>query len=206
MNSIKKCTTILMLSIALNSSFLLAQTVGAINTGISDLDADLNEVDALANKDIQAFTNMIAADYNTTVSAVNNIMSAGLKPAETLLAFEVGSILNMPVNKVVDTYKANKGKGWGVVAMQLGIKPGSPEFHQLKGKAKNDKNKFKKIKSNNENSISTVESSTNSQEKSNKGNSGKNNGKNEDKSDKGNSKGKGNSNDQSNGKGKGKGK
>jgi hypothetical protein len=27
---------------------------------------------------------------------------------------------------------ANKGKGWGVIAKNLGIKPGSAEFHALK--------------------------------------------------------------------------
>jgi hypothetical protein len=32
----------------------------------------------------------------------------------------------------VDTYKRNKGKGWGVIAQRLGIKPGSAEFHRLK--------------------------------------------------------------------------
>lgn len=185
-----------------------AQTVGAINTGITDLDADLNEVNALADKDIVAFTNMIASDYNTTVSAVNNIISSGLKPAETLLAFVVGAITNKPVTDVVKTYKANKGKGWGVVAMQLGIKPGSPEFHQLKGKCKSNKDKFKKIKLDKENSTGSIEASENDQEKSDKGNLKVNDKKNEvEKSDKGNgqgnSKGKGNSN---NGNGKGKGK
>jgi hypothetical protein len=29
-------------------------------------------------------------------------------------------------------YKQSKGKGWGVIAKELGIKPGSPEFHALK--------------------------------------------------------------------------
>jgi hypothetical protein len=33
---------------------------------------------------------------------------------------------------VVDVYKKNRGKGWGVIAKSLGIKPGSPEFHALK--------------------------------------------------------------------------
>jgi hypothetical protein len=32
----------------------------------------------------------------------------------------------------VPTYQASKGKGWGVIAKELGIKPGSPAFHALK--------------------------------------------------------------------------
>jgi hypothetical protein len=29
-------------------------------------------------------------------------------------------------------YQVHKGKGWGVIAKNLGIKPGSKEFHALK--------------------------------------------------------------------------
>lgn len=205
MNRIMK-SGLLMLTVWLTISVSTGQTVGAINTGISDLDADLNEVDALANKDIQAFTNMIATDYNTTVSAVNNIISAGLKPAEALLAFEVGSIMNIPVNKVVDTYKSNKSKGWGFVAMQLGIKPGSPEFHQLKGKCKSDKDKFKKLKPNKENSNGTIQPSNNDKVESDKVSSNKSDNVKSDDSVKGNSSKGNNGNGGGNSKGKGKGK
>jgi hypothetical protein len=34
--------------------------------------------------------------------------------------------------KVLDAYKANQGKGWGVMAKKLGIKPGSQEFQALR--------------------------------------------------------------------------
>ena len=34
--------------------------------------------------------------------------------------------------KVLKQYKTSKGKGWGVVAQSLGIKPGSAEFQALK--------------------------------------------------------------------------
>jgi len=32
----------------------------------------------------------------------------------------------------MERYRADKGKGWGVLAKSLGIKPGSKEFHALK--------------------------------------------------------------------------
>ncbi|HEX9934232.1 MAG TPA: hypothetical protein VGB38_03460, partial [bacterium] len=37
-----------------------------------------------------------------------------------------------PAERVMDEYKSGKGKGWGVIAKSLGIKPGSDEFHALK--------------------------------------------------------------------------
>jgi hypothetical protein len=33
---------------------------------------------------------------------------------------------------VIEQYRSSKGKGWGVLAKSLGIKPGSKEFHALK--------------------------------------------------------------------------
>ena len=35
-------------------------------------------------------------------------------------------------DEVLGEYKENNGKGWGVIAKNLGIKPGSREFHELK--------------------------------------------------------------------------
>jgi hypothetical protein len=37
-----------------------------------------------------------------------------------------------PPETVLHVYQANRGKGWGVIAKSLGIKPGSREFHALK--------------------------------------------------------------------------
>jgi hypothetical protein len=39
---------------------------------------------------------------------------------------------NRPIDYVIEKYKAEKGKGWGVLAKSLGIKPGSKDFHALK--------------------------------------------------------------------------
>lgn len=144
----KKITCLLALPVFIlfGTNSIKAQTVNAINTGIADLDVNLNEVNTLASKDIVAFTEMVAANYNSTTELVSDVLNSGLKPAETLMAFEVADIVDKPVGDVVNTYKANKGKGWGVVAMELGIKPGSKEFHALKDKTKNDKEKLKKIK------------------------------------------------------------
>jgi hypothetical protein len=44
----------------------------------------------------------------------------------------VGEVARQPQEVVLREYQANKGKGWGVIAKNLGIKPGSREFHELK--------------------------------------------------------------------------
>ena len=52
-------------------------------------------------------------------------------------------MLGSNIDDVIISYKKNKEKGWGVIAKEMGIKPGSPEFHALKGKTKTRKDKGK---------------------------------------------------------------
>jgi hypothetical protein len=48
------------------------------------------------------------------------------------MVFRLGEMSRQPAERVMDEYKSGKGKGWGVIAKSLGIKPGSKEFHALK--------------------------------------------------------------------------
>ena len=50
------------------------------------------------------------------------------------MAFKLSEMSGKPVPDVVDAYDKNKSKGWGALAKELGIKPGSKEFHALKNK------------------------------------------------------------------------
>jgi len=53
-------------------------------------------------------------------------------PGDAYMCFRVGQLASKPVEVVTKEYQGNKGKGWGVIAKNLGIKPGSKEFHELK--------------------------------------------------------------------------
>jgi len=44
---------------------------------------------------------------------------------------------------VANQYKAHRGKGWGMIAKEIGIKPGSEEFMALKNKFSNKLKKGK---------------------------------------------------------------
>ncbi|MBZ0158490.1 MAG: hypothetical protein K8I29_20015 [Alphaproteobacteria bacterium] len=54
------------------------------------------------------------------------------RPADAYLCLRLAELADRPVELVIREYKANKGRGWGVIAKRLGIKPGSREFHALK--------------------------------------------------------------------------
>jgi len=57
------------------------------------------------------------------------------EPRQELPAFERGSGsggLAVPPKRTWRKYQSHAAKGWGVIAQQLGIEPGSAAFHALK--------------------------------------------------------------------------
>ena len=67
-----------------------------------------------------------------------------LVPGDVYMSFQTAEVIGQPVQTVADAYSKNKGKGWGQIAKDLGIKPGSAEFHAMKNKMKGKKDKGEK--------------------------------------------------------------
>ena len=59
----------------------------------------------------------------------------GWAPADVYFACAIARALGIPCLDVVHRYERNPGVGWGNLAKQMGIKPGSREFHALKNGA-----------------------------------------------------------------------
>jgi hypothetical protein len=116
-------------------------------SGDVELDASLNDINIKAKADLTLFKKDLAVEFNVGEAKVDNlIVSLNMSPADAYMTFQVADMTKKPVDEVAKTYTANKTKGWGEIAKQMGIKPGSPEFHALKGKAKNKKDKGNKKK------------------------------------------------------------
>jgi hypothetical protein len=124
------------------------------NTGDAELDSDLSSINADANLDFGAFKTNLALSYDISENKIDYLsISVKMEPAEIYFALELSKISRQSIDQVVGIYEVNKDKGWGSIAKELGIKPGSPEFHNLKentknkgakGKGKNNKGKPKK--------------------------------------------------------------
>ena len=119
--------------------FLSAQI--SFNTGDASFDADLSIINTNANKDLSGFKTDMTVSFGVSAGTVDNMLSMSMAPGEVYLALEIASATGKPVSDVVTVYRKNKGKGWGVIAQEMGIKPGSDQFHALKGKAKTKKEK-----------------------------------------------------------------
>lgn len=137
-------------------------------SGDTDLDASLKIVNTNGKENLSNFKLDLSKRFSVSLPKVEACFSVGMNPGDALMAFQIASIQRIPIDNVITVYKTNKSKGWGVMAKELGIKPGSSEFHALKGKVKeHSKGNAKK---------STSKTSTASKGSSNgksKGNSGK---------------------------------
>ena len=103
-----------------------------------------------AQADPSGFRARIATRFNIGDAQITSVLSNLPNPADAYVVLRLGEMSGKPIDHVTEQYKEDKGRGWGALAKSLGIKPGSPAFHDLKrgddlygrkGKGKGKKNK-----------------------------------------------------------------
>jgi len=85
-----------------------------------------------AEADPTGFRARIEARFQVDDIEIKTVLANVEKPSDAYILLRLGEISNQPINYIVKKYKTEKGKGWGVLAKSLGIKPGSKDFHTLK--------------------------------------------------------------------------
>ena len=118
------------------TNLLVGQEI-SFKTGDAGMDGFLTQVNNDAKKDINAFTNMVVNKFNVAKADVDKLLK-DMIPGDVYMAAQVASIVTKPVTEVSAVYNKNKGKGWGEIAKEMGIKPGSKEFHALKNSMKKE--------------------------------------------------------------------
>lgn len=92
----------------------------------------LDELHVHASADPVGFRAELAARFHVGDVDVQAVIAKVPRPADAYLVFRFGELSGRPPLVVVEHYHQHRGQGWGVIAQELGIKPGSPEFHALK--------------------------------------------------------------------------
>jgi hypothetical protein len=135
---------ILLLIVGVTSTINYAQ----YNTGDSQLNLSLAKIDDDAKLSFSAFKADISLSYNVSESKIDSwSVKFGMKAGDIYMALEIAKLTKKQIEEVIKVYQSNKTKGWGAMAKQLGIKPGSPEFHALKNGADSRAKKSKGTKS-----------------------------------------------------------
>ncbi len=98
----------------------------------ASLDSFLSSVNMQARADLPGFSMKVSAQFGVPVPQVQVVLGRVATPADAFMVFQLGQMAHHPPELVLQTYQAHHGKGWGVIAKELGIKPGSREFHALK--------------------------------------------------------------------------
>jgi hypothetical protein len=117
--------------------FVSVAVVGLIVFGFAaavhaDLDAFLSDLNVQAQADLPGFKVKLSTQFGVPIPTVETIIAQVRLPGDAFLCLQLGQMARKPPERVVQTYQRSHGKGWGVIAKELGIKPGSPEFHALK--------------------------------------------------------------------------
>jgi hypothetical protein len=85
-----------------------------------------------AEADPSGFRASLGARFQIGDVEIKTVLGNVEKPADAYMLLRLEEMSNQPIDHVIEKYKAGKGKGWGVLAKSLGIKPGSKDFHALK--------------------------------------------------------------------------
>ena len=106
-------------------------------TGDRKLDSLLGKINEKAAANPDGFILHLSRTHNIPEEEIRQVRERhSLSYGDTQMAAAVSRISKRPIGVVAEEYKQNQGKGWGVMAMSLGIKPGSPEFKQMKANAR----------------------------------------------------------------------
>ena len=92
----------------------------------------MNDFNIQAQADPSGFRARLAARFRIGDAEISAVIGNVASPADAYIVFRLGEMSGRPYDRVMREYKTSKGKGWGVIAKNLGIKPGSREFHELK--------------------------------------------------------------------------
>ncbi len=96
------------------------------------LDELLNNLNVRAQADRNGFAMQVASQFHVGDAAVRLVLGDVRQPADAFMVFQMAELTGRPHREVLDVYRNRRGKGWGELAKELGIKPGSAAFHRLK--------------------------------------------------------------------------
>jgi hypothetical protein len=106
---------------------------GWVGTGDRGLDGTLKQIEAQAQSDQDGFFAHISTRFGVPEADIRQARETHrLGPADVFMAAALARVTQRPMLAIAERYAKNRGRGWGVVAKEMGIKPGSPAFHELK--------------------------------------------------------------------------
>ena len=103
-------------------------------TGDIWIDTHLTDINRYGRLDRDYFIDDVVSSFGAPRYFVRDLLvTRRWEPADIYYACALAHRLNRPCVDIVRDYGDDRGQGWGNIAKRMGIKPGSAEFHALKG-------------------------------------------------------------------------
>ena len=98
------------------------------------VDSELGYMNGYGRNYNDNFVDDIVSNFGAPRYLVNDLLTTRRwNPGDVYYACAIAHQAGRPCGDVANMYEQNRGQGWGVIAKRMGIKPGSAEFHALKG-------------------------------------------------------------------------
>lgn len=113
---------------------VIASMVVLSGSALSAADFDwMANLNLRSDSDPYAYKSGLASRFKAPESQLSLILKSVGAPADAYMVLRLAELSGRAPEYVLKQYQAKKHQGWGVLAQDLGIKPGSREFKALKG-------------------------------------------------------------------------
>ena len=113
--------------------FAVSMTILLVSSAAVADDFDwIRDFNIKAEADSSGFRLRLATRFQIGDAQTKIVLNNVENPSDAYIVLRLGEMSNLPIESVIEKYKSGKGQGWGAIAKNLGIKPGSREFHALK--------------------------------------------------------------------------
>jgi hypothetical protein len=113
-------------------------------TGDAWMDVQLKDMNVYTRGNTDGFIDDVVISFGAPRPVIREyVIERRWAPGDVYYACALAHQLRVPCINTLRDYDKNNGKGWGVIAKRMGIKPGSVEFQNLKGRVSNSNGKFK---------------------------------------------------------------
>ena len=132
---------IIYLTVIFSSALFSQETDKVSITGDKDLDNCISAINSDANTNYESYKKEMNAQFGIAYSEIDQyVKKDNISPGDLYYGCSLSKATNKSVSDVMKNYKKNKG--WGKTAQDLGIKPGSEQFHNFKGNTLKGESKF----------------------------------------------------------------
>lgn len=113
-------------------------------TGDAWVDTQLGDMNVFARGNTDGFIDDVVVSFGAPRYLVREYYyDRHWAPGDIYYACAIAYQLGRPCLDIIRIYERDHGQGWGAIAKRLGIKPGSPAFHALKGQVGKGHGKMK---------------------------------------------------------------